>query len=107
MILAVLTALAVTVAVETPVIAAVYRSQRFRMAAVCILTTSITNVGMNTWLRSTATSYDQYVHVGEACAVLIEATVYALVARGRDVPKAMLASGASNALSYAAGLVLL
>lgn len=107
MILAVLTALAVTVAVETPVIAAVYRGQRLRMAAVCILTTSITNVGMNTWLRSTAASYDQYVLVGEVCAVVVEAIVYALVARGRDVSKAMLASGAANALSYAAGLVLL
>ncbi len=107
MIPAVLTALALTVAVETPVVAAVYRGQRLRMAVVCILTTSATNVGMNTWLRSTAASYDQYVLVGEACAVLVEAVVYALASRGRDVPKAMLASGAANALSYAAGLVLL
>lgn len=38
--------------------------------------------------------------------VLIEAAVYALCSRPRDLPKALLASALANAASYAAGLFL-
>jgi len=104
--LAVLGALALTLAVEVPIVALVFKGQRVRMALVCAATTAATNVAMNTLLRASIPGASLAIAVGEISALAIEATVYALASRPRDVPRALVASALANAASYAVGLAL-
>ena len=99
-------ALAVTLAVEVPVVVALYPRQRLRMGITCALATTFTYVMMNTLVRRYATSWEQYILIGEFSAVAVEAAVYALVSRPRDVLRALLASGIANGLSFGAGLLI-
>ncbi|HMR04360.1 MAG TPA: hypothetical protein PKA88_01260 [Polyangiaceae bacterium] len=102
----VLIALAITVVVEAPVVALCYPGERRRMALTCALTTGATNLAMNTLLFRWAGSYQSYLLIGEAGAALVEALVYFLVSRERDVGRALLASALANSLSYGVGLAL-
>lgn len=101
-----LTALLVTLVVEVPIVALIFAGQRLRMATCCFITTSVTNFTMNTVLFSLASSYTQYILIGELGALCIEAAVYAMCSRPRDLPRALVASAVANAASYAAGLFL-
>ena len=95
----------VTLTIEVPCVALWYPGQRRRMAVVCAITTSITNVVMNVllprWLGP-----DAAVGFGELGALGVEAAVYALASRPRDIGRALAASGLANGLSFAAGLIL-
>lgn len=106
MIQAVITAWLITLAAEVPVVALVYARQRRRMAIVCAVTTSVTNLLMNL-LLSRVLPPSEYLLYGELGALVIEALVYWFVAHPRDPGRAMVASAAANLASYGAGLVLL
>jgi hypothetical protein len=98
--------LLLTVALEAPIVAIVFREQMARMTLTCLVTTAVTNVVMNTVLWSLASSYWSYIVIGELGAVTIEALVYAIVSRPRDVPRAVLASTLANAVSYGVGVIV-
>lgn len=102
----VLTAFALTIAIEAPLVALVFKGQRVRMALVCAVTTGATNLFMNTLLRAWLPGWGLAVTVGELGALAIEAAVYALASRPRDLPRALFASALANAASYVVGLVL-
>jgi hypothetical protein len=99
-------ALAVTLAVEVPIVSLFYRRELPRMAIACALATSATNVAMNAWLVRAVRSYDTYLLVGELCASAIEALVYAAASRRHEIGHALIASGLANATSFIAGLAL-
>lgn len=101
-----LTALAITVAIEAPVVALLYKGQRWRMMVVCILATSATNLLMNTALRSLVPGHGLAVILGELFAFAVEATAYASASNPRDVPRALTASAIANAASFAVGACL-
>jgi peptidoglycan biosynthesis protein MviN/MurJ (putative lipid II flippase) len=92
-----------SVAVESPIVAAFYRGQRLRMAIVCAVTTTVTNLAMNLVLVRHVSSASAFLAIGEGGAFVVEAFVYALVARPRDFPRAIAASAFANAASFALG----
>lgn len=100
----VLLALAITVLIEAPVVALLYRRQRWRMALVCAVTTAVTNLAMNTVLLASAGSYESYLLAGEIGALLIEAGIYVLASTDHEIARALVASAAANALSFGVGL---
>jgi hypothetical protein len=95
----------VTLVVEVPCVALWYPGQRRRMAVVCAIATSITNLAMNILLPRWLSPGDT-VGFGELGSIGFEALVYALASRPRDIGRALAASGLANGLSFAAGLVL-
>lgn len=76
------------------------------MAAVCAVTTSVTNLAMNVFLPRWLGTGMTFLLVGETGALLIEAAVYALVAKPRDPGRALAASAVANSASFGAGLLL-
>jgi peptidoglycan biosynthesis protein MviN/MurJ (putative lipid II flippase) len=98
-------AIAVTLLVQVPVVAAFYPRERLRMAAVCAVTTVATNAVIDVAILRSATRYDALVLAGELAAVVVEALVYFYAARPRDLRRAFAASAAANVLSYAVGLL--
>lgn len=97
---------AVTVAIEAPCVAAVYPGERWKMAGVCALATSATNLAMNVLLPRWLGVGLAFLIVGELGALLIEAAIYALVRRPRDVGRALVASALANGASFTVGLLL-
>jgi hypothetical protein len=97
---------AVTVLTEAPCVAAVYPGERWKMAGVCALATSATNLAMNLLLPRWLGVGLTFLLVGELGALVIEALVYAIVRRPRDVGRALVASALANGASFALGLVL-
>lgn len=97
---------AVTVAVESPLVAAVYAGERLKMASVCAVATSITNLCMNLLLPRWLGTGALFLLVGEIGALALEALVYARVRRPRDVGRALVASALANGASFSIGLVL-
>lgn len=102
----VITAWLVTVAIEAPIVAIIYKNQRGRMALASALATSATNLTMNLVLFRLL-SRDNYLLVGELGALVLEALVYWLVARPKDLPRALVASAVANTASYMLGAMLL
>jgi hypothetical protein len=100
-------ALAITLVVEVPGVAALFPRQRLKMALAAALATTATHLIMHFALPRLTASYDQNLLFGETLAVVAEAAVYTLVSRPRDLPRALVASGLANILSYLAGLLLL
>ncbi len=98
-------ALAITLALEVPVVALVFRDQALRMGATCALTTTATHLSMHFLLPRVVAAYQSVVLIGELGALLIEAGVYALVSRPRDPGRALIASAVANTVSYLAGFV--
>jgi hypothetical protein len=96
-------ALVVTLAIEVPFVAWVYPGQRCRMALVALAANTVTNVTLNVLLARSPGWMGHHLLPGEAFAVVFEAAAYATFARPRDVARAAMASGAANALSFAAG----
>jgi hypothetical protein len=101
-----LDALVVTLAIEVPIVAWLYPGERARMAIACAVATAATNLFMNLVLVRLVSSYVAYLAIGESSALVVEAAVYAIVSRARDVPRAIVASGAANLASFAAGMLL-
>jgi hypothetical protein len=102
-----LPALFITLAIEVPVVAALYRGQRVRMALACLIATTATHLAMHFLLPRYTTTYASTVLIGESGALAVEALVYALVSRPRDPGMALVAAACANAASYLAGLALL
>ena len=101
----VLTALVVTLAVEVPIVALVYRREAVRMALVAAMATTATNLAMNLLLFGHV-PYLVYLGVGEVGATLLEATAYRFASRERNLGLALVASAIANAASFSAGLLL-
>ncbi len=98
--------LVLTVAIETPVVALCYPGQRLRLALTCIAATTVTHAFMHFGLPRLVSSYAAFLLVGELVALVGEALAYALVARPRDLARALVAAAAANALSFGVGLLL-
>lgn len=96
----------VTVIVEPPCVASFYPGNRLRMAVLCAVATSVTNLVMNLALPRWLGIGTAFLLVGELGALIIEASVYALARAPRDWGRALAASALANAASYASGLVL-
>lgn len=96
-----------TVAVESPVVALMFRSEWRKMALTCALTTAATNLAMNVFLLTAARSYSLGLLMWEAAALVVEAAVYAIVSRQHDVARAVAASGLANALSLVVARIVL
>lgn len=96
----------VTLAVEVPCVAALYPGQRGRMALAAALATSATNLPMNLLLPRWLGAGQAFLLTGELLALVLEAGVYLLAARPRDLPRAAAASALANGLSFGAGLLL-
>lgn len=96
----------ITLAIEVPTVALMYSGQRTRMALVAALATSATNLPMNLLLPAWLGSGSAFLLTGELGALVLEAVVYFLAARPRDLPRAATASALANALSFGAGLLL-
>jgi hypothetical protein len=101
-----LVALGVTLAIEVPVVAAVFAGQRRRMAMVALLTTTTTHLLMHFLLPHYTHHPDQWLLWGEVGALAVEAIAYGLLSRPRDPGRGLLASGVANGLSFGAGVVL-
>lgn len=106
MLQAYLEAWVVTLAVEVPVVAALYPGRRLRMALVCIVASSITHLAMHFLLPLVLGSYTAWIIAGELGATAVEAAAYYGFATPRSLGRALVASAAANSLSYAAGLLL-
>lgn len=98
-------ALLVTLAIEVPLVAALFPGQRLRMACVAVAANVATNLTLNLVLPRIAALRGHYLIPGEILAVVAEAAAYALASRPRDVPRSLLASSLANALSFGAGLL--
>jgi len=97
-------ALALTLAVEVPIVAALFPDRRARLALVSAVATSATHLFMHLALPRLVPP-ERWLLTGEAVALVAEAAAYALA--GRDVARALVASGLANAASFAAGWLLL
>jgi hypothetical protein len=97
-------ALALTVAVEAPLVAAVHPRQALRLAAVAAVATTATHLFMHRVLPGLVAP-SAWLVTGEAIATVAEAAAYALATR--DLPRALVASGLANAASFVAGGLLL
>ena len=96
-------ALAVTLAVEVPLVTLLFPGQRVKMFAVALAANAATNLTLNLVLARMPALAGQHVLIGELAAVVVEAGAYALASRPHDLPMSTLASGLGNALSYAVG----
>lgn len=101
-----LTALAITIVVEVPIVAALFRGQRARMAVVCALATTATHLIMHFAVLRIGLPRPEAVVIGEAQALALEAVAYGLLARPRDWPRALVASALANSASYGAGFAV-
>jgi hypothetical protein len=100
-------ALALTLAIEVPLVAALFPGQRARMALVAAVSNIATNLTLNLVLARTPALAGYQVLVGEILAVVVEAAAYASFSRPRDLPRCALAAGLGNALSFAVGFTTL
>ena len=100
-------ALAMTIGIETPVVAMVFKGQRLRMAAVCIVATTTTHLVMHFALPPLCPTYASWVIAGEFQALVLEALVYWFFSRPRDLSRALIGSAIANSASYALGLIIL
>jgi hypothetical protein len=96
-------ALAVTIAVETPVIALFFLKDWRRMAIACAVATTATHLAMHFAVPPIAGSYLASLVAGEIAATAAEGIVYAILSR--NAPRAFVASAVANSLSFAIGLL--
>jgi len=94
-------ALAVTLILEVPLVAALYPGQRKKLAS--FLANCATNLTLNLLLWRLPLLAGRHIVPGEALALLVEAAVYGMAGRPRDWPRALLASALANAASFFAG----
>ena len=97
-------ALAVTLAVEVPVVAAFYPGRRRRMAAVCVAANIVTHLLLHFVFPAVVPRGVSPLLVGEVFATIAEAAAYA--AAVRDPGRALVASALANSCSFGAGILL-
>lgn len=101
-------ALALTISLEAPIVAACHPGARLRMGLVCVVATTITHVIMHFALQpALAGSYTAWLVSGELLALIGEWAAYTIAqpAEARDPGRALLASAAANAASFGAGML--
>jgi len=96
-------ALAVTLVIEVPLVAALFPGQRLRMAVVALVANTVTNLTLNVVLPTLPVVGPHHLVVGELLALVGEAAVYAAVSRPHDLGRALVASGLGNGLSFGLG----
>jgi hypothetical protein len=99
-------ALAVTLAIEVPVVVLLFPGQRVRMGIAALVANTATNLVLNLLLPRLPGIGSHHVVVGEVFALVGEAAIYAAVSRPRSLSRALVASGLGNGLSFAAGGLL-
>jgi hypothetical protein len=98
-------ALAITIGIEVPIVAAFFPGRRRRMALVCALATAATHLALHLlFLRFLPPGLG--LVCGEAFATLAEAAAYAAAARG-DAGRTLVASAVANATSYGLGSLII
>ena len=98
-------ALGLTLAVEVPLVAALYPGRRRRMMLACAVATTATHLILHFVVFALVPRQFAPLFVGEAFATLAEAAAYAAV--DRQLGLALFASGLANGASFGAGLLLL
>jgi hypothetical protein len=107
--------LAITIAIETPVVAAVaarYRLPIWRIAALSVILNLITQPLLSSWLHYVLLGQDylywRYLAAGELCVSVVEAGAYALLLRGHrnNITCGLVLSGFANGASLLIGLIL-
>ena len=98
-------AVAVTLVIEVPLVAALFPRQWIKMAAVAAIANSATNLTLNLVLPHVVWLRGQWLLPGEILAVVTEAAAYAVASRPHDVPRSLFASSLANAVSFGAGLL--
>ncbi len=97
-------ALAVTLAVEVPLVAAFYPGRRRRMALLCAAATTLTHLLLHFAFPAVLPRGSSPLLVGEAFATVAEAVVYTVAVR--EPGRALVASALANSCSFGAGLLL-
>lgn len=105
MIGAVLLPLLYTICLEVPVVALLYPGHRKRLAAVCLVATSLTLLNMHLLLPQLIDDHALVVVVGEVIALGAEAAAYILAHGAGGWSRALVASALANALSFGASQV--
>jgi hypothetical protein len=98
-----LLALAITLVVEVPTVAAFFPGRRVQLALTCALATTATHLLLHFGFPRVLPPRAALL-VGEAVATLGEAAVYAAVSR--EPGRALTASAVANGLSYGVGLLV-
>ena len=98
-----LRALGATILLEVPTVALFYPGQRVRMASAALIVNIVTNLTLNLVLPNIAPFREHHELIGEVLALVVEAATYTLVARPRDIARALAVSGVCNLLSYEVG----
>lgn len=107
--------LALTVAIEVPVVAAVAAGCKlpvWRPALLCVFLNLITQPLLSAWLRYALSGQDylylRYLVVGELCVWLIEAGAYAWLLRGHsnNIAYGLMLSSFANGISLLMGFLL-
>lgn len=98
-----LLALAITIAVETPIVAALFPGRRLRLALTCVAATTITHVALRFGFLPLLPR-DTGLIAGEAFATFAEAAAY--WAASGDLARGLVASAVANSASFAAGLIV-
>lgn len=99
-----LLALGLTLAIEVPVVAALYPGRRRRLALVAVPANVVTHLALHFIFPRLLAPGAPALFLGEAFATLAEAAVYAVA--GRDLGRALVASALANAASFGAGVLL-
>lgn len=107
--------LAVTLAIEIPVVAVVAARCRlpvWRLALLSVILNLITQPFLSVWLHFVLSGQDylylHYLAVGELCVWLVEAGAYAWLLRGHgnNIAYGLALSGFANGASLLIGLIL-
>lgn len=98
-----LVALAVTLAVETPIVAALFPGRRLRLAVTCVAATTATHLALHFGFMPLLAPGAGLV-AGEAFATVAEAAAYR--AASGDLGRSLVASALANGASFAAGLLV-
>jgi hypothetical protein len=96
-----LIALAVTLMIEVPLVSALYRGERARLACAAVVANVATNLALNLVLAPRG-----HLVLGEVLAVVVEAATYAVASRRGDLPRAVAVSAAANLASFTLGPLL-
>jgi hypothetical protein len=97
-------ALAITVVVETPIVAAFFPGRRLRLALTCVVATTATHVLLHFVFPRLLPAGISPLVFGEAFATLAEAAAYAVVSM--ELGKSLVASALANSASFAVGLLV-
>jgi hypothetical protein len=97
-------ALAITLVVEVPIVAALFPGRRRRMALVCAVATTVTHILLHFVFPRVLPRGISPLVFGEVFATLAEAAAY--LAASREPGRALTASALANLCSFAVGLFL-